>query len=371
MSNATPPSQSSGDSRRRRSRGGKNRNNTNENRRGGDRDNRENREKRNDRHDRGERGPRDQNRNNNTNRAEEFRPQAPRRTYAPPKLTFWQKLLSMVGLYKAPTPPARGSTKPEAASPREEAVPRPAKSNTRNARTSDAPSSEKTERSGERPPKRERSEKGERSNRQGDRPRGGDGSTVESPRVYVGNLSYEVTEQDLQELFKGIGAVRNVEIVYNRSTHRSKGYGFVEMLRMDEAVRSVEVLHDQPFMGRKLIVSGAKSKGQDEREDKEERPEREARPIVVAPMPTAAAATAVTAVATAAVVEEAPAAQAEMEAADPVIQTIIETVTPAEAATELEVATEAAPEAIAEAAVPSADDLVSKYGFDAPAEKPE
>ena len=104
---------------------------------------------------------------------------------------------------------------------------------------------------------------------------------MESARVYVGNLSYDVSESDLQDLFKGIGGVRNVEIVYNRSTHRSKGYGFVEMLHMDEAKRAVEVLHDQPFMGRKLTVSGAQSKGLDDREDKEEnsdRPERPARP---------------------------------------------------------------------------------------------
>jgi len=91
-------------------------------------------------------------------------------------------------------------------------------------------------------------------------------------------LSYDVSESDLQDLFKGIGGVRNVEIVYNRSTHRSKGYGFVEMLHMDEAKRAVEVLHDQPFMGRKLTVSGAQSKGLDEREDKEEREDRPERP---------------------------------------------------------------------------------------------
>ncbi|MCU0748008.1 MAG: hypothetical protein MUF13_00475 [Akkermansiaceae bacterium] len=385
MSNATQSSHSSGDSRRRRSRGGKNRNNNHENRRGGDR---ENRGERGERGDRGDRGPRDHNRssnsnsNSNSNRAEEFRPQAPRRTYAPPKLTLWQKLLNMVGLYKAPTPPARGSIQAEAKKPREESAPRPAKSNTRNARTTDGPAAEKTERSGERPPKRERAERGERGergersergSRQGDRPRGGDGSTVESPRVYVGNLSYDVSEQDLQELFKGIGAVRNVEIVYNRSTHRSKGYGFVEMLRMDEAVRSVEVLHDQPFMGRKLIVSGAKSKGQDEREDNEERPEREPRPIVVAPMPAAATAVAATAAATAAVVDAPAATETQAEAEEPVIQTIIENVTPAEAAAEAAEAAEtveATAEAV-EAAAPSADDLVSKYGFDEPAEKPQ
>jgi len=128
---------------------------------------------------------------------------------------------------------------------------------------------------------------------------------VESPRVYVGNLSYDVAEGDLQDLFKGIGGVRNVEIVYNRATHRSKGYGFVEMLHMDEAKRAVEILHDQPFMGRPLTVSGAKSKGLDEREDREdrderserpERPERpERRPRADSPAPAAAAAAAVTA----------------------------------------------------------------------------
>jgi RNA recognition motif-containing protein len=71
-------------------------------------------------------------------------------------------------------------------------------------------------------------------------------------------------------------------VVYNRSTHRSKGYGFVEMLRMDEAIRAVEVLHDQPFMGRKMTVSGAKSKGQDEREDMEGRVESEPTRVVLA-----------------------------------------------------------------------------------------
>jgi RNA recognition motif-containing protein len=154
---------------------------------------------------------------------------------------------------------------------------------------------------------------------------------VETARVYVGNLSYDVTEQDLQELFKGIGGVRNVEIVYNRSTHRSKGYGFVEMLHKDEAVRAVEVLHDQPFMGRKLTVSGANSKGQDEREDRddrEERSSRESRTVALAPLPAAT-------VPVEAPVEqsieqpvEAPVEQSiEQPVEEPVIQTIVENVT--------------------------------------------
>lgn len=87
---------------------------------------------------------------------------------------------------------------------------------------------------------------------------------VASTRIYLGNLSYDATEEDLKDLFKGVGTVRNVEIVYNRRTHKSKGYGFVDMLNVDEAKRSVEVLHDQFFMGRKLVVSGAKTKDHEE-----------------------------------------------------------------------------------------------------------
>lgn len=71
----------------------------------------------------------------------------------------------------------------------------------------------------------------------------------------------------MEELFKGVGSVRGIEIVYNRNTHKSKGYGFIEMATIDEAKRAVEVLHDQPFMGRKMIVSGAKSQGPDDSDD--------------------------------------------------------------------------------------------------------
>lgn len=84
---------------------------------------------------------------------------------------------------------------------------------------------------------------------------------VTNPRLYVGNLSYDATESDLFELFNGIGQVKSAEVVSNRHTHRSKGFAFVEMLSVDDAKRAVEVLHDQDFMGRKLLVSGAKSEG--------------------------------------------------------------------------------------------------------------
>jgi RNA recognition motif-containing protein len=82
---------------------------------------------------------------------------------------------------------------------------------------------------------------------------------VTSPKLYVGNLSYEATESDLHELFKGVGLVKSAEIVTHKYNEKSKGFGFVTMTTTDEAKRAVVELHDKEFMGRKLVVSGAKT----------------------------------------------------------------------------------------------------------------
>lgn len=82
---------------------------------------------------------------------------------------------------------------------------------------------------------------------------------VTSTKLYVGNLSFEATESDLFELFSGVGAVKNAEIVTHKYNEKSKGFGFVIMTSIDEAKRAVSELHDKEFLGRKLVVSGAKS----------------------------------------------------------------------------------------------------------------
>jgi RNA recognition motif-containing protein len=82
---------------------------------------------------------------------------------------------------------------------------------------------------------------------------------VTSPRLYVGNLSFQAEEEDLMELFRGVGSVQSVEIASHRDTQRSKGFAFVTMATIEEAKRAVAELHDRDFLGRKLIVSGAKS----------------------------------------------------------------------------------------------------------------
>jgi RNA recognition motif-containing protein len=82
---------------------------------------------------------------------------------------------------------------------------------------------------------------------------------VSSPRLYVGNLSFDATESDLFELFNGVGHVQNAEVVSYRHNQRSKGFAFVSMQTIEEAKRAVAELHDKEFLGRKLVVSGAKS----------------------------------------------------------------------------------------------------------------
>jgi hypothetical protein len=82
---------------------------------------------------------------------------------------------------------------------------------------------------------------------------------VTSSKLYIGNLSYDATESDLLELFNGVGIVKNAEVVTHKYNEKSKGFGFVTMTTIEEAKRAVVELHDKDFMGRKLVVSGAKT----------------------------------------------------------------------------------------------------------------
>lgn len=92
---------------------------------------------------------------------------------------------------------------------------------------------------------------------------------VISARLYVGNLDYATGEPELESLFRGVGNVLSAEVVTNPRTQQSKGFAFVEMGSLDEARRAVAVLDDQDFMGRKLIVSGARSDGPHDNEGEE------------------------------------------------------------------------------------------------------
>jgi len=100
---------------------------------------------------------------------------------------------------------------------------------------------------------------------------------VTTERLYVGNLSYDATESDLFDLFNGVGLVQNAEVVSHKHTQRSKGFAFVQMQSVDEAKRAVELLHDKDYMGRKLVVSGAKKPNEDRSDSRDDYDDLEAR----------------------------------------------------------------------------------------------
>ena len=80
--------------------------------------------------------------------------------------------------------------------------------------------------------------------------------------IYVGNVSYNSTEEDLSNLFSEYGAVGSVKIIINKHTGRSKGFGFVEMTNDEEGQKAVESLDGYELNERNLRVDQAK-----ERED--------------------------------------------------------------------------------------------------------
>lgn len=86
---------------------------------------------------------------------------------------------------------------------------------------------------------------------------GADSSVVE---IYVGNLSYDMTEAQMRKEFERYGAVKSARIISNRFNSKSKGYGFIEMENRPEAEAAIKALHDKDIFGRRLRVNEAKNK---------------------------------------------------------------------------------------------------------------
>ena len=79
-----------------------------------------------------------------------------------------------------------------------------------------------------------------------------------SMKLYVGNISFNTTNQDLNDLFGAIGTVESANIVEDRETGRSRGFGFVEMASKDEAENAIAQLNGKEVDGRELKVNEAK-----------------------------------------------------------------------------------------------------------------
>ena len=79
-----------------------------------------------------------------------------------------------------------------------------------------------------------------------------------SRKLYVGNIPYETSEADLQQLFEQAGSVESVRVMRDKATGQARGFAFVEMASDPEAQTAIQKLHEQPFGGRTLTVNEAK-----------------------------------------------------------------------------------------------------------------
>jgi RNA recognition motif-containing protein len=79
-------------------------------------------------------------------------------------------------------------------------------------------------------------------------------------RLYVGNLSYSTTDQRLREMFAQHGEVLSAELILDRMTGQSRGFGFVEMASPAEATRAIEAMHGADLDGRSLVVNEARER---------------------------------------------------------------------------------------------------------------
>src|SRR6516162_9136020 len=77
-------------------------------------------------------------------------------------------------------------------------------------------------------------------------------------KLYVGNLPYSVSDSDLQAMFEPFGTVESAQVIVDRDTGRSKGFGFVEMNNAQEGQAAIEGMHDKDIGGRKLVVNEAR-----------------------------------------------------------------------------------------------------------------
>jgi len=79
-------------------------------------------------------------------------------------------------------------------------------------------------------------------------------------KLYVGNLPYNVTDSSLQQMFESFGNVESAQVIIDRDTGRSKGFGFVELSKDNEAQAAIQGMHGKEIEGRPLTVNEARPK---------------------------------------------------------------------------------------------------------------
>lgn len=85
----------------------------------------------------------------------------------------------------------------------------------------------------------------------------------QNQKLYVGNLNFDATDEQVRELFGTFGAVEDVKIVMDRFSGRSRGFAFVRMDSADSAGKAKEALNGQPFQGKTLVIDWARTEQRD------------------------------------------------------------------------------------------------------------
>lgn len=80
--------------------------------------------------------------------------------------------------------------------------------------------------------------------------------------IYVGNLDYKMSEDDLRKTFQSYGNVESAKIIVDRETGRSRGFGFVKMTEDEEALKAIKALNGTEMGGKKIVVNKARPKPQ-------------------------------------------------------------------------------------------------------------
>lgn len=79
-------------------------------------------------------------------------------------------------------------------------------------------------------------------------------------KLFVGSLPYELTDENLKEIFEAIGLVNSAKIIIDRQTNRSRGFGFVEMAEYEDGKQAIEQLNGTKIKGRSIVVKKAHNK---------------------------------------------------------------------------------------------------------------
>lgn len=79
-----------------------------------------------------------------------------------------------------------------------------------------------------------------------------------SAKLFVGSLPYSTTDEELSEMFAGVGTVESAKVIFDRDTQRSKGFGFVEMSTEEEAQAAIKQFDGSDMGGRRIVVNIAR-----------------------------------------------------------------------------------------------------------------